>query len=407
MTKEKNKTVVVGFTGRIDSVVAAYLLKKQGFSCIGICIQQVEPSKQTPLIDKVLGQCQIKQVNQAQRICNELEIPFYAVNAQELFNAHVMDLVIARRLSGEAFSPCVACNKMKLEILWEKAQKLGASWVATGHYAKIGQNQKTGERYLISAGGIEEDQSILLSGLESKYLEHMLLPLGDMRKSEVEKIAASLNMGLASTDAGLKNCFEDYNSVAKYIETHVAKSLRQEGEIISAEDGSILGNHHGIYRYRIGQGHVVGKEETAPIDPQLKVIALNALQRRVYLANVPGFEFDYCSLNKFLTTYYVDWSKPIPGYVQFYGIKDRLPCLITRKSNNCVLLEFSNRHYAFFAVGLSVAIFNKNGAGAKLIGGGILGLFGLFQKIDRTSWSDEKVDDRREKIKKQKDISLF
>jgi len=407
MSNEKNKTVVVGITGKIDSVVAAYLLKKQGFSCIGICIQNVEPLKQNVLTDKAFGSCQIKQVTQVQQICNELEIPFYAVNAHELYHASVVDLVVARRLSGEAFCPCIACNKMKFEILWEKAKKLGASWVATGHYAKIGQNQKTGERYLVSAGGIDEDQAILLSGLNASSLEHILLPLGDMRRSEVEKIAVSLNMGLTVGESHIKNCFEDYASVAKYIEAHVARSLRQEGDIINAEDGSILGNHLGIYHFKIGQGHIVSKENATPIDPNLKVIALNAIQKRVYLANIPGFEFDYCSVNKFVTPLSIDWSRSMMGFAQFYGMNGRLPCLIRRKTNDSIVLEFTNRHHAFFTVGLSVAVYNKSGAGAKLLGSGILGMYGIFQKLDRTSSTDEKSDERKDKIKKQKDLSLF
>lgn len=407
MKNEKNKTVVVGITGRIDSVVAAYLLKKQGFSCIGICIQQLDVQKGGPHADKMMGQCHVKQIAQVQRICNELEIPFYAVNAHELFSANVIDLVVARRLSGESFSPCVSCNKMKIELLWDKAQKLGASWIATGHYAKIGLNQKTNERYLVSAGAIEEDQSILLSGIEPKYLENLLLPLGDMRKTEVEKIAASLNMGLTSTEISLKQCFDDYNSVSKYIDTHVAKSLRQEGDVINAEDGSILSSHSGIYRYRLGQDKVMGKEDSLPVPPHLKVISLNTLQRRVYVANVPGLEFDFAFVNKFTSTFEIDWSKPIAAYAQIYGFKDRIPCLMSMKTNQSVLLEFSGKHYAFFTSGISVAIYNKPIPGAKLLGAGILGQIGIFQKVDRTNWSEEKMDDKREKLKKLKEVSHF
>ncbi len=407
MKNEKNKTVVVGITGRIDSVVAAYLLKKQGFSCIGICIQQLDPHKGGPYAEKMMGQCHVKQIAQVQRICNELEIPFYAVNAHELYSANVIDLVVARRLSGESFSPCVSCSKLKVELLWEKAQKLGASWIATGHYAKIGLNQKTGERYLVSAGAIDEDQSILLSSLESKYLENLLLPLGDMRKAEVEKIAVSLNMGLTSSETNFKQCFEDYNAVAKYIDTHVAKSLRQEGDVINAEDGSILSGHSGIYRYRLGQDKVVGREDSLPVPPNLKVISLNALQKRVYVANIPGIEFDFAFINKFTTTFDIDWSKPISAYAQIYGFKDRIPCLMSMKTNQSVLLEFSGRLYAFLSSGVSVGIYNRPIPGARLLGAGVLGQIGLFQKVDRTNWSDDKMDEKREKIKKLKEISLF
>ena len=183
--------------------------------------------------------------------------------------------------------------------------------------------------------------------------------------------------------------------------------MRQDGEIINAEDGSILGNHHGIYNYRLGQDKVIGKAENTPIDPHLKVITLSALQKRVYVANVPGLEFDYCSLNRVVSTYEVDTSKPFQAYAQFYGFKDRLPCTVSYRTNETLLLEFASKHYAFFASGLTVGIYSKSGTGAKFIASGILGQFGIFHKLDRTLSPEEKNDDKKEKLKKQKDISLF
>ncbi|MDC0255989.1 hypothetical protein OAK75_13915, partial [Bacteriovoracales bacterium] len=163
VSKKKKQKIVIGMTGGVDSTVAAYLLKKQGFDPIGISFNFYQEDAGKSLQGDSLASCQIVDLGRVQNICETIEIPFYGVNAADIYKEKILDRVLTARLSGIAFTPCVYCNVLKFDLLLEKAKKLGVEMIATGHYAKVVKNIKTGKFMLISANDKENDQSYYLS----------------------------------------------------------------------------------------------------------------------------------------------------------------------------------------------------------------------------------------------------
>ncbi len=158
-------------TGGVESTVAAYLLKKQGYRCIGIGLQLFADGEEAgPFADVA-----VLDLNKIKGICNYLDIPFYAVNAADIFTDKVLDPLVGRVLSGQTFEPLVFLNSVLLEVLLEKAKKFQTTLVATAHYAKVLKNQKTGAFELMVANDLEFDQSYSLARLEQKHLELSLI----------------------------------------------------------------------------------------------------------------------------------------------------------------------------------------------------------------------------------------
>ncbi len=244
------KTVVVGMSGGVDSSVAAYLLKKQGYHVIGVTMQIWQDEEQQEQ-ESEAGCCGLSAVEDARRVSQVLDIPYYVMNFKQDFKIHVIDYFINEYQAGRTPNPCIACNRyVKWESLLKRSMEIGADYIATGHYARI-RHMNNG-RYAIEKSVTDgKDQSYALYNLTQQQLARTLMPIGEYEKDRVREIANEAGLPVAHKPDSMEICFVPDGDYASYIEE--AKGVKSEpGDFVDMQ-GHVLGRHRGIIHYTVGQ----------------------------------------------------------------------------------------------------------------------------------------------------------
>lgn len=258
-------------SGGVDSSVTAALLKEQGHEVIGLTMHHWDGSMQENLAG---NSCADRAVTEAGKVAGQLRIPFHAVNFAADFRQQVITPFCQEYLSGRTPNPCVGCNKkIKFGLLLDKALQLGADYLATGHYVSLAQS---GDNFFIRRGRDQEkDQSYFLFSLSQQQLAHCLFPLGDLNKQQVREQAARFNLQIAEKDESQDICFIPDGDYIGFLERERVGG-KFSGEIVHVS-GQVLGQHHGIYRYTIGQRKGLGIGWTEP----LYVVRIDAENKKV------------------------------------------------------------------------------------------------------------------------------
>ncbi len=250
------KRVMIGMSGGVDSSVAAYLLKEQGYDVIGVTMKLWQDEDEE-IMEREGGCCSLSAVEDARRVANKIGIPFYVMNFKQVFKDKVIDYFIDEYIKGRTPNPCIACNKhIKSGEFFEKAKQLECDYIATGHYAKI-EYDEASDRYLLKKSITEaKDQTYALYNMSQHELEHTLFPLGYYTKDKIREIAAEVGLIVANKPDSQEICFVEDNDYAGYVKSHTNKKIK-EGYFIDKE-GNILGKHKGIIHYTIGQRKGLG-----------------------------------------------------------------------------------------------------------------------------------------------------
>ena len=243
-----NKTVVVGMSGGVDSSVAALLLKKQGYNVIGVTMQ----IWQNDNASAENGCCGITAVDDARRVADFLDIPYYVMNFRETFKKEVIDYFVAEYLQGRTPNPCIMCNRyVKWEALLNRSLEIGADYIATGHYARI-DRAKNGRLTVRNSVTAAKDQTYALYNLTQEQLSRTLFPDGEYTKDEIRQIAHEAGLPVASKPDSQDICFVPDGDYAKVIENEAPDRIPPAGNFVDT-NGKILGPHKGITHYTIGQ----------------------------------------------------------------------------------------------------------------------------------------------------------
>ncbi len=252
--------IIVGMSGGVDSSVAAYLLKEQGYEVEGVSFILYESR-----LKKVFtGCCSTEAINDAKRTAEQIGVKHTVVDLRDEFMEKVIEPFIDTYSKGITPNPCILCNKyIKFPYLLKAADENGADFVATGHYARIDRSQETEESKVFLKRGIDDkkDQSYVLYVLRQEELNRLKLPLGEKRKDETRGIAKMLNLLAAKRPESQEICFIEDKSYFKFLEELTVPS---EGPIIDIKTNSVIGSHKGVHLYTIGQRKRLGISAVRP-----------------------------------------------------------------------------------------------------------------------------------------------
>ena len=244
------KKVVVGMSGGVDSSVAAWLLKQQGYDVIGVTMQ-IWQEEDREFQEENGGCCGLSAVDDARRVAQVLDIPYYVMNFRKEFKENVIDYFTREYLEGRTPNPCIACNRyVKWESLLKRSLDIGADYIATGHYARV--EQLPNGRYAIrNSVTAKKDQTYALYNLTQEQLSRTLMPVGDYTKDEIRRMAEEAGLPVAHKKDSQEICFVPDNDYAGFIEKHTGRKTEKGNYVL--EDGSVIGQHQGIIHYTIGQ----------------------------------------------------------------------------------------------------------------------------------------------------------
>ncbi len=267
MTNKADRRVVVAMSGGVDSSVAAALLVEQGYEVIGMMMRLW--SEDTMAGGAHNRCCTPDLMADARRIAGKLGIPFYVLDTQEVFRNTIVEFFIDQHRQGVTPNPCLECNRhIRFRYLLQNALALDADYLATGHYARV-THESDGRSVLKKAVDEHKDQSYVLSVLNQDQLRHALFPIGEFTKPEVRKVAERFGLPTASKKDSQDLCFIGDNNYRRFLSDH-APEVMNPGPIMR-QSGEIIGEHHSLVNYTIGQRKGLGVSSLIP----LYVIGIN------------------------------------------------------------------------------------------------------------------------------------
>lgn len=366
------KKIVAAMSGGVDSAVAAYLLKEQGFEVIGVTLR-LAPDVEQGGVERTGRCCSIDDMIDARRVCDRIGIPFYAVDAQAKFKETVFDPFVKAYQQGITPIPCLACNHtVKFGDLYKTAQNLGAG-LATGHYARIVsyKNRKT----LARPCDLDRDQTYYLYGTDAAIVDDLYFPLGDLTKPKVREIAKAIGLNVHDKKDSHEICFVPDGNHARVVEKAVGQQF--SGTIVN-EGGEVLGSHSGVHQFTVGQRRGLGVSSrerlfVADIDAENQQVILT---KRDYLQCSQVMTADF----RFLVPF-ADWPKTVHVKVRARSSAQAAHARVESNQKN-VQFSFLEPIYGI-SLGQAAVVYD----GDVVLGGGVLsarldGAFPRKQNVD-------------------------
>ena len=283
------KRVLVAMSGGVDSSVALAKILDMGYEAIGITMKLWDNNKFEGSQFQESTCCGIEEITGAKLVCNHYGVPHYTMDFSDSFIEEVVENFVDEYIAGRTPNPCVRCNSfVKWDAFLQKADELGADFIATGHYAQI--FQENGEYNLHKGVDDKKDQSYVLWGIPQITLARTILPLGNMTKPEVRAYAKEHNLATATVPESMEICFVADNDYKKFLNKYAPEKMEKIGPGNILQDGEKIGKHEGYTQYTIGQRKGIGV--TFPEPRYVK--AIDAKSNTITISKKEGLFSDGC-----------------------------------------------------------------------------------------------------------------
>jgi tRNA-specific 2-thiouridylase len=328
VNSQKRQRVVCGMSGGVDSSATAALLIEQGFDVIGITLKLWPQDCVNRAEDKCCGP---QAVTDARSVCATLDVPYYLVDESADFQKHVIQYFADEYKAGRTPNPCVMCNQnLKFGRLIDRADQLGADFIATGHFARV-EKSADGSRHLLKRGkDLRKDQSYFLFSLRQDQLARTLFPLGEKTKSDTRAVARHCQLKTADKEESMEICFVPDNNYGDFLQ-QANLVQKHRGEIVDLH-GHVLGHHDGIEFYTIGQRKGLGITTPKPV----YVVELDAENNRVVVGDDAALDRDEFVADRCNWHPFEQLSEPIEVTAKIRYNHPGTPATITPIGNNRV-----------------------------------------------------------------------
>lgn len=353
------KKVVIGMSGGVDSSVAAYLLKKDGYDVIGLFMRNWDSSVNNDVLgNNTLDNAictQETDYNDAKKVCEELFIPLYRVDFVKEYWDYVFTYFLDELKKGRTPNPDVMCNKyIKFDLFIKEAKKLGADYIATGHYARFIDGK------LLRGIDDNKDQSYFLSQLSKDQLKDVLFPVGNIIKPEVREIAALLKLDTAEKKDSTGICFIGERNFKEFLKNYLPNI---PGDIVNIENNEIIGKHIGLMYYTIGQrkGLDIGGDKE-----KIYVVGKNIDKNILYVAYKDNNKYLYSDEALIEQVNFISEDRPTECTAKFRYRQPDCNVKVEYLDNNEIVVKYNN--VAAVTPGQFCVLYN----GDECLGGGII-----------------------------------
>lgn len=352
------RLAVVAMSGGVDSAVTALLLRERGYRVVGINMRLYTPPEGEEYPNPC---CAPEALEDARMAARRIGVPFYPINLEREFEETVINYFVDEYARGRTPNPCLECNReVKFSALIDRARRLGADKLATGHYARITRDDD-GAYHLREAVDASKDQSYVLYAMSQEQLGFMIFPLGNLLKSEVREIAELYGLDVAHKPDSQETCFVGRGAYAEFVMAR-RPGLNIPGEIVLS-DGSVVGRHEGLIGYTVGQRRGIGVSYSEP----LYVLSLDTDTNRLIVGTRDELSFTSLTASRAALTS-DEWpAEPFEAEARVRYQGERYAATVQPLEPGVIQLEFAE-HPQAVAPGQAVVLYR----GDEVLGGGTI-----------------------------------